>query len=93
MQLDHARKTMVVSFTFLELGQQHVSDGTAWLTPICLRTTKIDQVPVRLRAVRGCAAQPQSRGSAAKACEPHELHMRQSAVGRTSSGSTSSITF
>jgi hypothetical protein len=68
MQFDHARKTMVVSFTFLELGQQHVSDGTAWLTPICLRTTKIDQVAVAIRAVRGCAAQPQTRGSAAKVC-------------------------
>jgi hypothetical protein len=59
---------MVVSFTFLELGQQHVTDGTAWLTPICLRTTKIDQVAVAIRAVRGCAAQPQTRGSAAKVC-------------------------
>ncbi len=35
---------MVLSFTFLELGQAAMMNGTAWLTPVCVRTSKIGQV-------------------------------------------------
>ena len=35
---------MVLSYTFLELGQRYISDGTAWLTPVCVRTSTIDKV-------------------------------------------------
>ncbi len=42
--MDRTRQTQVLSFTFLELGQAAMTDGTAWLTPVCVRTSKIDQV-------------------------------------------------
>lgn len=35
---------MVLSFTFLELGQAAMAEGVAWLTPICIRTNVIDKV-------------------------------------------------
>ena len=41
--LDLARKAMVLSFTFLELGQIAICNGSAWLTPVCVRATKIDE--------------------------------------------------
>lgn len=35
---------MVLSYSFLELGQAALTDGVAWLTPVCLRSNKIDTV-------------------------------------------------
>ncbi len=52
---------MICSFTFLELGQAAVSDGSGWLTPVCVRTNMIDQVA-------GCMLQ---------SLAPDERHCRQ----------------
>lgn len=43
LQVDRTRQTMVLSFSFIELGQAALTDGVAWL-PVCLRTVKIDDV-------------------------------------------------
>jgi hypothetical protein len=68
---------MVLSFTFLEMGQLAISDGSAWLTPVCVRTSMINKVvevilwgiAVRDFSLCTCAlclwhgaAQPQSSG-------------------------------
>jgi hypothetical protein len=34
---------MVVSFSFLELGQDLLASGNVWLTPICLRSSKFEK--------------------------------------------------
>ena len=34
---------MILSFTFLELGQEAMTSGLAWLTPICLRSNMLDK--------------------------------------------------
>ena len=44
LNVDRSRSTMVVNFSFLELGQESMSNGTAWLTPICVRTNVIGEV-------------------------------------------------
>ncbi len=44
LQLDHSRSSMILSFTFLELGQSAVSDGSGWVTPVCVRTAILDEV-------------------------------------------------
>jgi hypothetical protein len=41
---DHARKVMILSFTFLELGQAAVSDGSGWIVPVCVRDVTLNQV-------------------------------------------------
>jgi hypothetical protein len=41
---DNRRKTMVVSFSFVELGQLALSCGSAWVIPVVLRTSLINQV-------------------------------------------------
>lgn len=38
------RKAMVLSFTFLELGQAALSAEWAWFTPIVVRTTMMNDV-------------------------------------------------
>jgi hypothetical protein len=43
LNIDHARETMVLSFSFLELGAEAMMSGAAWLTPVCLRSTAIDK--------------------------------------------------
>ena len=48
-QLDRTRDTMVLSFSFLELGQLAVSNGSAWLTPICIRAVMLDKVQLDIR--------------------------------------------
>jgi predicted XRE-type DNA-binding protein len=35
---------MVLSFTFLELGAEAMMSGSAWLTPVCLRSAAIAKV-------------------------------------------------
>ena len=42
--LDQTRKTMVVSFSFLELGQAALTRGKVWVTVACVRTNMIKQV-------------------------------------------------
>ena len=37
LQIDPSRKAMVLSFTFLELGQDAISSGLGWMTPIVVR--------------------------------------------------------
>lgn len=34
---------MVMSFSFLELGQAAMSMESAWLTPVCVRSSMLDQ--------------------------------------------------
>jgi hypothetical protein len=44
LKVDNRRKTMVLSFSFLELGQAALSQGLAWQTPVCLRASLIHSV-------------------------------------------------
>lgn len=44
LAVDNRRKTMVRSFTFLELGQGAVSSGHGWLTVAVLRTCQIEKI-------------------------------------------------
>ncbi len=44
LQCDNRRKTMVLSFTFKELGQMSLCKALVWHTPVCLRTSVITQV-------------------------------------------------
>jgi hypothetical protein len=44
LQVEPSRKIMVLSFTFLELGQGPVSGGLAWATPVVVRTTVLRQI-------------------------------------------------
>ena len=37
LKVNNRRKTMVLSFSFLELGQAALSQGLAWQTPVCLQ--------------------------------------------------------
>jgi hypothetical protein len=41
---DNRRKTMVLSFSFVELGQVALSCGSAWMIPVVMRTSTINQV-------------------------------------------------
>lgn len=43
LMLDRSRTCMVLSFTFKELGQVAISNGTAWITPVVVRSNKIDE--------------------------------------------------
>ena len=42
--LETRRKNMVLSFTFLELGQEAISNGEAWFTPVVLRSNVITEL-------------------------------------------------
>lgn len=44
LSLDQSRKCMVVSFSFLELGQAALSRGRVWATVACVRTNMIKKV-------------------------------------------------
>ena len=44
LNVDRSKSTMVLSYTFLELGQSSMTEGIAWLTPICVRTNRLDEV-------------------------------------------------
>jgi len=44
LKVDNRRKTMVLSFTFLELGQSAISSGEGWVTPVCVRPSNINKV-------------------------------------------------
>jgi hypothetical protein len=44
LKVDNKRKTMVLSFSFLELGQAALCQGLAWQTPVCLRASLIHSV-------------------------------------------------
>jgi hypothetical protein len=44
LKVDNRRKTMVLSFSFLELGQVALSKAVAWQSPVCLRATVIHQI-------------------------------------------------
>jgi hypothetical protein len=45
---DQTRKTMVLSFTFLELGGSALARGTAWCTPVTVRTSTITKVQLAI---------------------------------------------
>ena len=61
LSVDASRKTMVVSVSFLELGQAAMSSGVAWCTCICTRTNVINEV-FQSRCVAGEAvAMPPQR--------------------------------
>jgi hypothetical protein len=44
LNFDNRRKMMVLSFSFVELGQAALSQAVVWQTPVCIRTTVIDEV-------------------------------------------------
>ena len=46
LQTDQTRKTMVLSFSFLQLGQAALSFGSCWTTAICVRSNKIKEASV-----------------------------------------------
>jgi hypothetical protein len=48
LSADQARKTMVVSFSFLELGAAPLSRGTVWTTPVAVRSTTIAKVELAI---------------------------------------------
>jgi hypothetical protein len=56
--LDLFRKDMVLSFTFLELGQSCMSSESAWLTLVVLRSSMMEKVSVAIPTSPGLAAQP-----------------------------------
>lgn len=41
LKVDNRRKCMVLSFTFLELGQAAMSSSSAWVIPVCVRSKLI----------------------------------------------------
>ena len=45
LSTDQARKTMVLSFSFLELGGAYLSRGAVWCTPLVMRSNKIAEAP------------------------------------------------
>jgi hypothetical protein len=45
---DQTRKTMVLSFTFLELGGSALARGTAWSTPVTVRSNTIAKVQLAI---------------------------------------------
>ena len=49
LSTDQTRKTMVVSFTFLELGAAALSRGTVWTTPVSVRSTTIAKVQLAIQ--------------------------------------------
>jgi hypothetical protein len=51
LSTDHARKTMVVSFTFLELGAAALSRGTVWTTPVSVRSAVIAKVQLAIKVL------------------------------------------
>jgi hypothetical protein len=44
LKVDNRRKTMVLSFSFLEFGQVSLSKAIAWQSPVCMRAGLIHQV-------------------------------------------------
>lgn len=44
LRFDNRRKTMVLSFSFVQLGQEALACGRFWVTPVCVRTTSISAV-------------------------------------------------
>ncbi len=48
LSTDQTRKTMVLSFTFLELGASALARGTAWCTPVTVRTNVITKVQLAI---------------------------------------------
>jgi hypothetical protein len=52
---DQSRKTMVLSFTFLELGASALARGTAWCTPVTVRSTLIAKVQLAIQMFLGLA--------------------------------------
>ena len=49
LSTDQARKTMVVSFTFLELGGAALASGKVWCTPVAVRSTAIAHVQLAIQ--------------------------------------------
>ncbi len=47
LSTDQARKTMVVSFSFLELGGASLSAGASWCTSLVIRSSRIAQVLIQ----------------------------------------------
>jgi hypothetical protein len=55
---DQTRKTMVLSFTFLELGGAALARGTAWCTPVAVRSNTISKVQLAIQVFLGLAMEP-----------------------------------
>jgi hypothetical protein len=52
---DQTRKTMVLSFSFLELGGAALARGTAWCTPVTVRSATITKVQLAIQVFLGLA--------------------------------------
>jgi len=52
LSTDQSRKTMVLSFTFAELGQSALSRGMAWCTAVCVRSKLIETVVMSQTSVQ-----------------------------------------
>jgi hypothetical protein len=52
---DQLRKTMVLSFSFLELGGAALARGTAWCTPVTVRTVTLTKVQFAIQVFLGLA--------------------------------------
>ena len=50
LSTDQARKTMVVSFTFLELGGAALASRKVWCTPVAVRSNAIADVQLAIQA-------------------------------------------
>ena len=44
LSCEHSRKSMVLSFSFLELGQELLSAGEFWVTPVVARSAMLHEV-------------------------------------------------
>ena len=72
---------MVLSITFVELGQAAMSSGAAWLTPICVRASLIDQVLALQIASMCCVSLAKVR------CKIGPAQYYQSAIPKLASAS------
>ena len=45
LKIDNARKAMVLSYSFRELGQEGLSNASLWNTPIVIRSRMMNLVP------------------------------------------------
>ena len=58
LSTDQTRKTMVVSFTFLELGAAALSRGTVSTTPVSVRSAAIAKVQLAIQVFLGLVLEP-----------------------------------
>lgn len=69
LQTDQTRKTMVLSFSFLQLGQAALSFGSSWATAVCVRSNKLKEASL----VQACCGQSRTgrQRHIRMCCDPH----------------------